>query len=101
MDEDEIRQYQQRRETFLTVFLTLLAGTGIVLFLTLVTWGFFLYVLLGCLAVAVCGYIHYLLWGKLFSSHVAGEREEMEAQAEDENEEVVAAVKEPGGRRHR
>jgi fatty acid desaturase len=93
MDEDEVRQYQERRETFLTIFLTLLAAAGGLLFLILVTGGFFLYVMIGVVLVAAGGCFHYLLWGKLFSEEVAGEREEMAGPRAAPEDEVVSAVK--------
>ncbi len=84
MDENEIKQYQQRRETFLTIFLTVMALAAILFFLILVTIGFFLYVLIGLAVIAVVGFFHYLLWGRLFSQEVAGEREEEEVRARAE-----------------
>jgi hypothetical protein len=91
MEEEQIREYQQRRENFLTLFLALLGGTTILFCLVLVTGGFFLWVLIGLGVIAFVGGFHYLLWGKLFSDQVAGEREEMEA-LEDERQ-IVAVHK--------
>jgi hypothetical protein len=93
MDDNEIQQHRQRRETLLTVFLTLAAGAGIVFFLILVTGGFFLYVMLGLAAIIAVGFFHYLVWGQGFSQQVAEERDEMEARdrAEAEKEEWPAA----------
>ncbi len=87
MEEQEIKQYQQRRENFLTIFLTVLAGAGILFFLIFVTGGFFIYVMLGLVVITIFGFLHYLLWGRLFSQQVAGEREEEEARARAEAEE--------------
>ncbi len=88
MDDDEIQQYRQRRESFLTIMLTLVAGVGIVLFLTIITSGFFLYCLIGLAGIAVFGAMHYLVWGRLFVQEVAAERaeEERRVQAEEEPE---------------
>jgi hypothetical protein len=99
MDEEEIREYQERRETFLTIFLTLLAASAILFCLILVTGGFFLWVLVGLAFIAVAGAFHYFLWGKLFSDRVAGEREEISPRAEEEDEEVLSALKSPPGSR--
>jgi fatty acid desaturase len=87
MDEQEIQEQRQRRETFLTIFLTLAAGAGILFFLILITGGFFLYVLLGLAAIVALGFFHYLLWGQRFTDQVAEEREEAEARERAEAEE--------------
>jgi fatty acid desaturase len=72
------------RETFLAIMLALLLGGGFAFFLILITGGFFLWVLLAVVALAVLGYFHYLFWGKFLSRWTAGEREE--AQVLDEAE---------------
>jgi hypothetical protein len=75
---EEPNPYQRRRESFLTIFLTLLGSAGILLYLIAVTGGFFLYVILAVLVIASVGFFHYLLWGRMMSESVAGEREELE-----------------------
>jgi hypothetical protein len=72
---------RQRRETFLTVLLTLLGGAGLLFCLVLITGGFFLWVVVGAAALGVLGLVNYLLWGRLLSRSTAGEREEAEFQA--------------------
>jgi fatty acid desaturase len=98
MDEQEIREYQQRRETCLTLFLAIAGAIGFLLFLTLVTGGFFLWVMIGLGVIAFVGALHYLLWGKLFDDQVAGEREEMEVHDRAETDEAISAVRGPRGR---
>ena len=66
------------REVFLAVMLALLLGGGFAFFLSLITGGFFLWVLLAVAAMAVVGTFHYFFWGKFLSRHTAGEREEAE-----------------------
>jgi hypothetical protein len=79
---------RQRRETFLGFFLALFFGAGFLLFMIVVTGGFFLYVLAAVIGIGVVGYLHYLLWGHSLTQQVAGEREEEEARERWENEQV-------------
>jgi hypothetical protein len=72
---------RQRRETFLTILLTVVGGTAIVVFFGLITLGFFLWVVIGVAALAALGLVNWLLWGGLLSRETAGEREEAELQA--------------------
>jgi fatty acid desaturase len=68
--------HQQHRHAFLSVFLTIL-GLGLALLvLILISGGFFLWVVLFGGGILLLGLFHYVLWGKLFSDAVAGEREE-------------------------
>ncbi len=86
MDDEDIRQYRQRRESFLTIMLTLIAAGGILLFLTIITSGFFLYVLVGLAAIALFGSLHYVLWGRLFMRQMGAERAEEVRRTRDEDE---------------
>jgi hypothetical protein len=86
MDSEELRQYQRRRESLLTIVLTGIAGGGFFLFLTLITTGFFLYVLLVAGGIAGLAFINYLLWGRGLMQSTAGEREEEELRAQAEQE---------------
>src|SRR5262249_34824925 len=61
MNDDQARRTKQR-ESFLTIFLTLIAGAGILLFLIAVSGGFFFYVLLAVVGLVLFGYLHYVLW---------------------------------------
>src|SRR5947209_8374478 len=65
---------QQSRQAFLSVLLAGLASVFFLGVLIFISNGFFLYVLL--LGMAGYGSLHYLLWGRLMSEQVAGEREE-------------------------
>jgi hypothetical protein len=85
MDHDD-NPHRQRRETFLGLFLALFFGAGAVVFLIVVTGGFFLYVLAAGVVIGVVGYLHYLLWGQALTQQVAGEREEEEARERWESE---------------
>jgi hypothetical protein len=76
---------QQRRQTFLVVFLTGLAGAGFVFFLVLITGGFLLEILAALAGIALFGSIHYLVWGRALSQQVAGQR-----AAEEERERAEA-----------
>ncbi len=80
---------QKRRETFLALFLTLFLGAGILLFLIVVTGGFFLYVVAAVAGIGAVGFLHYLLWGHGLTRQVAGEREEEEARERWELDEVM------------
>ena len=67
--------YRQQRENFLSVFLAGLAALSFLAVLVLIS-SIFLYVLMVAAAMFLVGMIHYLLWGKVLSDEVAGEREE-------------------------
>ena len=67
----------RRRESFLTIFLTLLGGAGFLSFLIVVSGGFFFYVVIAVAALGLFGYCHYLLWGRSMIENTAGEREEL------------------------
>lgn len=82
---------QQHRHAFLSIFLTMLALGFALLFLIFVSGGFFLYVVLFGGGIVMLGMFHYVLWGRMFSQEVAGEREEeqlrqraAEVEAEEE-----------------
>jgi Flp pilus assembly protein TadB len=72
---------RRRRETFLTVLLSVLGGMGLLFWLVLITGGLLLYAAIGVAAVAALGLLNYLLWGYLFSRETEGEREEAEFRA--------------------
>ena len=72
---------RQRRETFLTVLLTVMGAAGLLFCLVLITGGLLVWVVVGAAALAALGLVNYLLWGWLFSRATAGEREEAEFQA--------------------
>jgi hypothetical protein len=74
------------RETILTVALTGLFGGGFLLFLILVSGGFFFYVCLAVLAIGLVGTLHYYLWGQSLMREVAGEREEEELRRLEEED---------------
>ena len=78
----------QGREAFLYVFLASLVIFFSVLVLILISGGIFLYVLLVTLGCAAVGLFHYVVWGRMLSEEVAGEREEEQlrqrAEAADE-----------------
>jgi hypothetical protein len=86
---------RQRRETFLSLFLALFFGGGFVLFLIVITGGFFLYCLLAVAAIGVVGYCHYVLWGHSLTQAVAGEREEEEARERWESENESSEAMQP------
>jgi hypothetical protein len=68
----------------LTIFLTLLSALGILLFLIVVSQGYFLFVAVAVAGIAGLGYFHYWLWGRSLTEEVAAERAWAEAEAEDE-----------------
>ena len=87
MNENYPSPQQQNRQTFLTVFLTVLALLFFLVVLIFISGGFFLYVVLFAGAILMISLLHWFLWGRSFSEQVAGEREEEQlrqrAQAED------------------
>lgn len=75
---DEYGTRTKRRESFLTIFLSLFVLAGFLLFMIAVTGGFFFYCLLAVAGIALFGSLHYFLWGKMLMESTAGEREEAE-----------------------
>ena len=82
MDNDErIERIQRRRESVLTILFAAGGGVGVLLFLTMITWGLFLYVLLVVGGIVGLGVLNYLLWGRGMMDATAGEREEEQVRA--------------------
>jgi hypothetical protein len=77
-DEELIDQQRGWRESILTITFAGVGGTGILLFLMLITWGMFLYVLLAVAGLAAVVLVNWLLWGRGMMRDTAGEREEEE-----------------------
>jgi membrane protein implicated in regulation of membrane protease activity len=67
---------QQQRHAFLTVFLSVLVLFIGLVALILLTNGLIFNVLLLGGGIVFLGLLHYVLWGRAFSTEVAGEREE-------------------------
>jgi hypothetical protein len=74
---------------WLTILLTLMFAGGILLFLVLVSGGFFAYVLLAVFGIGAVGFLHYALWGQALTEEVAGERAAAEAKARLEADNVL------------
>jgi len=82
----EPNEPRRRRETILTLGLTAGFAGSILLFLVLVSGGFFVYVIAAVFTIAMIGLLHYALWGHALTQEVAGEREEEESRARWEAE---------------
>ncbi len=81
------------RQNFLSLFLATVLGGFFLFVLVLLTGGLFLYVVLLVAFIGFLALFHYVLWGKLMSDSVAGEREEEQLRQR--------ALSEEGGRAHR
>jgi len=66
------------RETVLTLVLTGVFGGGFLVFLILVSGGFFFYVLIGTAAIGGVSLLHWFLWGRSMEQEVAQERADNE-----------------------
>jgi len=87
VDNDErIERYQRRRESILTVLFAVVGGLGILVFLTIITWGLVLYVLLSAAGLVGLIFLNYLLWGRGMMQETAGEREEEQVRASMEQQ---------------
>ena len=75
------------RESMLPLMLSIITLGGILLFLILVSGGFFLYVLAGVCALLFVGLVHYLLWGAALHQQTEADREE--ARLREETEETL------------
>jgi hypothetical protein len=78
-DEDN---WRSRRGDFLTFLFIVTAIVGPLVFLFMVCGGFSIYVAAVPGGILLLGCLHYLLWGRLFSRSVAGEREEDEVRTD-------------------
>ena len=84
MDHEQT-EYQRQREAFLAIMLSGLGLAGFLLFLVLISGGFFLWVYLVVAGIAGMGLFHYMLWGRGMTESTAGEREEEEFRVRAEN----------------
>lgn len=75
---------EPRRESLLPLMLSIVSLGGILLFLIVVSGGFFLYVLAGVCALLFVGLLHYLLWGASMHQQTEGDREEERLREETE-----------------
>jgi hypothetical protein len=73
------------RQTMLSVMLSIVALGGFLLFLILVSGGFFLWVLAGVFAIFFVGLLHYLAWGASLHQRTEGDREEDRVRQEMED----------------
>jgi hypothetical protein len=85
MDHEQA-EYQRQREATLAVMLSGLALGGFLVFLALISGGFFIWVYLIVVGMAALGYVNYVLWGRSMTEATAGEREEEEVRARLEEE---------------
>jgi hypothetical protein len=92
-------QRPSNRGPFLGMMLSILALAFFVVFLVLISGGFFMYVVaaVGAL-VLLCGF-HYVLWGRALTHAVAGEREEelLRQRAQDETWDPLNGSSPPHG----
>ncbi len=72
------------RESLLPVMLGLVTLGGLLLFLILVSGGFFLYVLAAVFALSLVAIVHYLMWGALMNQQSESDREEERLREEKE-----------------
>ncbi len=75
---------QQQRQTYLPLILGTATVAGVVLFLILITVGYFIYVLLAVVLLGGVGLMHYLMWGHGLDADTEGEREEERLREESE-----------------
>lgn len=73
------------RQSMLPVMLSLVTLGGFLLFLILVSGGFFLYVLAGVFGIFAFGVVHYLTWGLAMHQQTEGDREEERLREEVED----------------
>jgi hypothetical protein len=64
------------RSSFLSVLLGGFALVVFMVFMTMITAGFFIYIIVACAAVVGLGTFHWLWWGAALSAHLEKERDE-------------------------
>lgn len=79
-------QSEQPRQSLAPVFLSILTMGGVLLFLILVSGGFFVYVVGATLGMFLVGGIHYLFWGADLDHQTEGDREEARVRQEMEEQ---------------
>jgi hypothetical protein len=79
--DEEIARMQKRRASIMTVLFAAVGGLGILVALTIVTWGLFLYVVPVAGGIAALVLVNYFLWGRGMLQQTVGEREEEELRA--------------------
>ncbi len=84
--DDDFQQSREQRGNFLAFMLTGLALMGFLLFLILITGGFFIWVVLGVVGIAALAFLNWILWGRSMMQDTAGEREEEELRGRTELE---------------
>lgn len=83
---DSQQPEETSRGSYLSLMMTAFFGGGFLLFLVLVSGGFFLYVSLAVLVMGMVGLLHWVLWGQALTDEVAAEREAMEERDRREAE---------------
>jgi hypothetical protein len=86
MDDDR-EHGQSSRDAYMVVLLCIMIGLPIFVFLNVVTNGIFILVFLSAGIIGAMGLVHYFLWGRSMDNQVAGEREEEQARAREEQDE--------------
>lgn len=64
------------KQSLAPIFLSLITMSGVLLFLILVSGGFFVYVVAAVLGMFLIGGTHYLFWGASLDAQTEGDREE-------------------------
>jgi hypothetical protein len=72
------------RDTYMVVILCVLVGLPLFVFLNILTSGLFILIFVSLGGIGILAAFHYFLWGRSFDHQVAGEREEEEARAREE-----------------
>jgi hypothetical protein len=65
-----------QQQTVVPVLMGATAFVGVLLFLILISGGFFFYVFLGLGLMFLVGSVHYAMWGQAMNNETEGEREE-------------------------
>lgn len=78
--------HPEPKSSSLPLILSVITLGGILLFLILISGGFFLWVLFGCFLMFLMGSLHYFLWGHRLHQQTEGDREEERARQEAEQE---------------
>jgi hypothetical protein len=78
------RRAGSSRESLLPLMLSMVTLGGLLLFLILVSGGFFLYVMAGVFGLFFVVLLHYVTWGASLSQQTEGEREEDRLREETE-----------------
>lgn len=95
MDDDEPREGEGMGENLLTILLAGAAAAGCLVFLIVISGGYFIFLAAVVAGMALFALLHYLLWGHALSEEISGDRDLPEIVQREETEAFQDFVDDP------